>query len=258
MQKKRSAAARTNRTGARKSTRKPVKKTGAPRGAGRRVSARRTAGRPTPLEAGTLQLVGECLRRSAELAPSIERVIGASLYEFWVQGRRKAQGESLSARLQRWRRQRLERGATPGGAWRYVFHDNEIDLEHGRDRRMIRIDIGPGGRKDAFTPMALRRYLTGARSPWREFPELQRALGGLNELDESVLHKVCESLLKKGLVERADERLARLVESNLRRDAQGRLIFTLPADTAEQDLVDLPLAFRLVLTESGRRYAERA
>lgn len=257
MQKKRSAAVRKTRTGSRQSTRKPARPP-AKKAAAPRVSARRTAARPTPLEAGALQLVGECLRRSAELAPSLERVIGASLYEFWVQGRRKAQGEGLAARLQRWRRERLERGATPGGAWRYVFHDNEIDLEHARDRRMIRIDIGPGGRKDAFTPMALRRYLTGARAPWREFPELQRALGGENELDESALHKVCESLLKKGLVERADERLARLVESNLRRDAQGRLIFTLPAETSEQDLVDLPLAFRLVLTESGRRYAERS
>src|SRR5262249_44461622 len=104
-------------------------------------------------------------------------------------------------------------GSLNKGEWSYLFHGMECDFKNTVDGRFLRVDFGPRGRTDTFTPWGITQFIMASKPPWSEFEELKRYLaqnpppydqcsGSLEKMEP-----IWNELERKGLIEKADQGL---------------------------------------------------
>jgi hypothetical protein len=152
-----------------------------------------------------------------------------------------------------------QRGSLGGGEWLYFFHGIECDLRHAQDGRFLRLDFGPHGITDAFTPWGAAQFIMTSKSPWPEFNDLKTYLADhappYDEYAASMERagKLCDCLEEAGLIETADPELLVLAERHPSPNAEGLPTLRLPPGTPERTSFDIMVANRKVISDAGRK-----
>lgn len=152
-----------------------------------------------------------------------------------------------------------QRGTIRGGEWTYFFHGCECDLDHAEDGRFLRIDFGPHGRTDAFTSWGVAQFVMTSKHPWPEFPDLQTFLAihppPYNERSVTFDREtsLSDRLQAAGFIESADPELLALAERYTSLNDDGLSTLCLPPGTPDRTFLDILVARRKVITESGKR-----
>jgi hypothetical protein len=164
-------------------------------------------------ESELLLAARELVLRQRELLPLLEKMLGTTAYEHWI--------------LRRGSRSDRDWASPP---WRFNFHGLELDIIHQTDGRLVRVDFGPRGRREVFTPWGLGQLICSSRAPWREFGRLRRECDCDGDFPRTnVYDPLAQSLLRKGVFQRACD--------------------SLPDAVAEADPYDDVLAQHLVLAQ---------
>lgn len=200
----------------------------------------------TPLEVQFLQASAELVRRQQEIAPLLAEYLGVSpagLYRLWMEERERVR----------------QTGRIEGSEWYYFFHGLECDLNH-RDGRAIRLDFGPQGRLDTFTPQGVMQFVMAVREPWRQFPELRAYLTqeaspnpyGSPTGSHQRMSELADALNAAGMVEPADIWLAQLRETyTVRGTGDTAFRIELPLVLNPEAYEDALVCARWVLSAKG-------
>ena len=182
--------------------------------------------------------------RQEELLPGLAKKLGVNAREvFYVWAGRKCE----------------QRGVLEGEEWSYFFHGLECDLKNLHDGRFLRIDFGPGGRFDAFTPWGVSQFVMTSKAPWPDFIGLREYLaqaGSAHHESSASLEKatgLCARLEKWGFIETADKLLLRLAKKHTRKKSGIETLSLLPG-RSERTYFDVSVANRKVLSAAGRRF----
>lgn len=202
------------------------------------------------LETSFLRACEELVLVQQELVPLLADTLGVppqELFYGWMKG---AFSNVHERELDR------ESGRVSGTEWHYCFHGFECDFWHNHDPRYVRVEFGPHGRFNAFTPWSVLQFVMTSCLPWPDFRELQECLAEkpppYNHLSGSQVraNELWDMLEARGLVQLADPTLQRLVES--RTILRGRTqVIELPENFSWQERLDCLVCARGVLSTSG-------
>lgn len=196
------------------------------------------------IELGVLEVCQEVVARQRETLPLLATALQVpedQVFYTWAFRRCEQRGGG-----------RLE-----GTEWVYSFHGLECDIENVSDGRFLRIDFGPRGRVDTFTPWGVLQFLMTSVPPWREFPQLKayfakndppfdRFSGSLKKLAP-----VWDHLEAKGAFEKADASLVELVDRHTSRGPDGVMCVRFPPEVSEETTIDCLVAGRPRVSPCG-------
>jgi hypothetical protein len=201
------------------------------------------------LEYPLLVACREVILRQGELMPQLAETVGVRPEElFYTWAFRKCR----------------QHGRLHTGDWAYFFHGLECDLRNTADGRFLRVDFGPGGRLDTFTAWGVLQFIMASKPPWPEFRELKSGFAEtpppFDEYSGSLakLGMVFDRIEELGLIEKADEELARFAEEHTHLNPEGIRVLSLPPETPEHVYFDISVCNRRVLSAKGLRMRAQA
>src|SRR5262249_55236440 len=121
------------------------------------------------------------------------------------------------------------------------------------DGRFLRVDFGPRGRTDTFTPWGITQFIMASKPPWSEFEELKRYLaqnpppydqcsGSLEKMEP-----IWNELERKGLIEKADQGLIDFAAKHTVTGTDGIPRIEFPPGTSITTIIDCAVAGRYKL-----------
>jgi len=153
-------------------------------------------------------------------------------------------------------------GQIPHTSWSYFFHGLECDLNNIHDGRVLRIDFGPKGRIDSFTPWGVLQFVMTSKSPWSEFHELKSLFAAKQPpLDRfsGDFNKFCffwDKLENQGYFDNANEHLIQLQKRYTIIGDDGIQHIKFPPTVSEETVFDCFVAHRKVLSSLGKSLFE--
>jgi hypothetical protein len=189
----------------------------------------------------------EMLRHVREVVPCLAMSAGvrdAELFYAWAEGRLAEAGRLRPRR----------RGPLGRGPWQYWFHGLECDVDNVRDGRRLRIDFGPGGRIDSFSPGSVADFVAYSRPPWGLHGALREHLFAAGERSSRErARNLADELLAEGLLQHADVELQRARAEQT--GSTPRRPLALPQAAPAERLYDMMVCHRLRLTARGEELA---
>ena len=191
----------------------------------------------TEIELQFFSAAVDLVARQQELMPLVASAIGVDPFDYWILG--KGRGDPAISVVNH----------TENGEWAFYFHGLEFDMKNLRDGRRIRVDFAPRGRR-AFTPGGVGEFVCNSRHPWPTFSKLRHHLCGSHDYADNLrCVELADGLVRNGYFAVADPVLLKLIENHTR-DVPGRgQVLDIPASEMPDELSDLSLCDKLVLTE---------
>lgn len=149
-----------------------------------------------------------------------------------------------------------QRGILLNTEWRYIFHGLECDFIN-TDGRFLRVDFGPNGTLETFTPWGVFQFINTSKWPWLEFPDLKQYLSDHNSNNQqnnaayNKLLSLFEGLEKDNLIKVADEKLIEYSNKFTTYDKEGICHVIFPRETPEKTIIDCSVAHRKKLSEKA-------